>query len=1119
MDVRRLLTAVGAGMLGVAVTAVGMPTAASAAPAAPKSFTVARAADDVRKINVSWKAPGEVVDTVAGAVQTVVNVPSSTLSYTVDAPDECSSYKIRVGAADAAGATTSTGYWTIKSLTPSYVSALSPTREADGTVVSATWKTPSWTGFAPLTGYHVVFTRSSDGVVLSDTTDLNTSFRYEGADPARSYSLQVTPVNEYGACAVAKSTIDRYRPADPTNLVVQRRADAPGTVEVVWKAASSGPTPTYYQIGYGETKVTKLVTVDAPATSTTLSLDTAKTWTVEVKAYNGNGGSGAITGSVPVWTAPAVTPAPATPAPSASVPTPGPSTPPAAGTAPSAPVTEPVAEPTTEPTTTSTTVTTGTDRTPPTISTTLSATPKSGYFRTAVTIHFTCADNSGTVATCPADITAGADGMSQRFTGTAVDPAGNTTTVALTLNIDKTAPVISSTVRGTKNANGWYNAAPTVRYTCSDTVSGIVALTGCPVDTTITVDGTDQKVTGTATDKAGNTATDTVLLNIDHVAPAITATVVGDANADGWYTTAPTVRFTCTDGVSGIETCPADRKVTTDGLGQAITGTAVDKAGNTASATVTLNVDMTTPAIAATVLGEANESGWYTAAPTVHFTCSDGGAGVGTCPADVTVDGEGAALPVTGTATDKAGNTATTSVTVAVDRTAPAITATVVGKADDSGWYRSAPTVRFTCTDAGSGIATCPEDTEVTTDGGQTLIGTAVDNAGNTATAKVTVNVDATAPAITATVVGEPTADGWYTSSPTVHFTCTDEASGLAACPADTTVDADGTGRIVMGTAADRAGNTTTTSVTVSVDRTAPAITATLVDEPNADGWFNSAPTVHFACTDEGSGLADCPADATVTTNGAAQVVSGTATDKAGNTATAQVTVNVDLTSPELAATVDGAKNAAGWYRSAPTVRYTCTDTGSAVATCPADVSVAGEGDAISVPGTAADKAGNTTTSTVTVKVDKTAPVVTVLGAANGAKYGADAVPAVSCRTIDALSGVATEAKATDTTTDNGVHTVVCAGAADKAGNTAAQVSITYTVEATANWLIDLTHKYLNGKANAATLKDFDTTITKKNWGQFIAKVVVQSVGRNPALNPTQSATLIWYGMTMNCRN
>ncbi|MEU7907592.1 Neogenin [Actinoplanes sp. NPDC049118] len=1117
----------GYGLLGVAVTIVGTPTAVhAAAPAAPKSFTVARAADDVRKINVTWKpvtgADHYVVESVAGNVETVVDVPSSTLSYTVDAPDVCSSYKIRVGAADAAGNTSSTTYWTLKSLAPSYVSGVVNGREDDGRTVTESWSAPSWPGYTPVTGYRVVFTRATDGVVLSDKTSMDTSFRYEDADPARLYTVAVTPVNEFGACATAKSTIDRYRPADPTNLVVQRRADAASTVEVLWKPATSGPAPTYYLVSYGQDKITSSLRIDAPATSATLNLDIAKTWMIEVKAYNTVGGSNAVTGSVPVWV-PTTTPAPTTPP--TSEPT-APATP--SAPAPSAPAatdpTDSPDNPATDPTygssTSSTTVSTGSDRTPPTITTTLSQAPKNGWFRTPVTIHFTCADSSSAIATCPADILADKDGMTQRFSGTAVDAAGNTATVTQTLSVDQTPPVVTTKVTGTKGSDGWFTSAPSINYTCTDTVSGYNTVSVCPTDTTVNKDGANQKFTGTAWDKAGNSATDTVFVNVDRVAPVITATVTGDSNADGWYTTTPIVHFTCTDTGSGIAICPEDRKVTKDDPSQEITGTAFDKAGNSSAASVTVNVDRTAPSIVASVIGQASEDGWYKTAPTVHFTCTDAGTGIATCPADVTVDGDGAGQAVTGTAVDRAGNTSTTTAVVDIDRTAPVVTATVVGTPNADGWYSTAPTIHFTCTDTGSGVADCPEDTEATSDGeAQTVTGTAVDEAGNVAEASVTVSVDLTAPAITATVLGTANADGWYRTAPTVHFTCTDAAgSGIATCPADAPVDVDGNGKVVTGTAVDKVGHSATASVTVNVDRTAPAITATVVEAANAGGWYRTAPTVHFTCTDTGSGIADCPADSTVTTNGAGQKVSGTAVDKAGNTTTASVSVNVDLVAPEVAATVEGTKNAAGWYRTAPTVRYACTDTVSAVATCPAAKAVTTDGTAVSVAGTAADKAGNTTTSTLRLNIDKTAPAVSVIGAVNGARYGAEAVPAVSCRTADQASGVATEATLTRTSTDRGVHTVVCAGGVDKAGNSAEPVTVSYTVEPTAAWLLNLTRDYL-GDADASELKDFEAALKKNNFMLFRAKIIVHSVGKKPAFTAEEAATLLYWSIVVDLRS
>src|SRR6185436_7052280 len=67
------------------------------------------------------------------------------------------------------------------------------------------------------------------------------------------------------------------------------------------------------------------------------------------------------------------------------------------------------------------------------------------------------------------------------------------------------------------------------------------------------------------------------------------------ANAAGWNNTNVTVTFTCADSGSGIATCPAAATVTTEGTGLTVTGTAVDRAGNSKPLTVTLNVDKTLP--------------------------------------------------------------------------------------------------------------------------------------------------------------------------------------------------------------------------------------------------------------------------------------------------------------------------------------------------------------------------------------------------------------------------------------------------------------------------------------------------------------------------------------------
>ena len=164
----------------------------------------------------------------------------------------------------------------------------------------------------------------------------------------------------------------------------------------------------------------------------------------------------------------------------------------------------------------------------------------------------------------------------------------------------------------------------------------------------------------------------------DTTPPVITAAASPSPNANGWNNSDVTVTFTCSDAGSGIATCPSPVIVTAEGANQTISGTAVDKAGNQATATVHVSLDKTAPIVAVAASPAANANGWNNGPVTVHFTCADAGAGIATCPADQTVSAEGATPPITGTATDKAGNTATAvTAAIQIDRGAPTITAAV----------------------------------------------------------------------------------------------------------------------------------------------------------------------------------------------------------------------------------------------------------------------------------------------------------------------------------------------------------------------------------------------------------------------------------------------------------
>lgn len=82
----------------------------------------------------------------------------------------------------------------------------------------------------------------------------------------------------------------------------------------------------------------------------------------------------------------------------------------------------------------------------------------------------------------------------------------------------------------------------------------------------------------------------------------------------------------------------------------------------------------------------------------------------------------------------------------------------------------------------------------------------------------------------------------------------------------------------------------------IGVDNDPPTISAAIDPLPDAAGWNSSAVRVTFACADALSGVASCSPPVTLSSEVVGKVVTGTATDVAGNTATVSATVNISFT-------------------------------------------------------------------------------------------------------------------------------------------------------------------------------------------------------------------------------
>ena len=177
------------------------------------------------------------------------------------------------------------------------------------------------------------------------------------------------------------------------------------------------------------------------------------------------------------------------------------------------------------------------------------------------------------------------------------DNAGNTEAAqSITIKLDKTAPVFTDVSRTPANSNGWNNTDVESSFTATDALSGFESGATATGTFTFTEEGADQTHTFTVSDLAGNSASATVSnVNIDKTAPIIGAVPNPLPNSNGWNNTDVTVSFNASDALSGIFSSSSPVTLTSEGAGQVVNGIAMDRAGNTASVNISINIDKTAP--------------------------------------------------------------------------------------------------------------------------------------------------------------------------------------------------------------------------------------------------------------------------------------------------------------------------------------------------------------------------------------------------------------------------------------------------------------------------------------------------------------------------------------------
>ncbi|WP_209021839.1 lamin tail domain-containing protein [Nocardioides sp. 503] len=130
---------------------------------------------------------------------------------------------------------------------------------------------------------------------------------------------------------------------------------------------------------------------------------------------------------------------------------------------------------------------------------------RSGWYRTPVTVTFTCAAGSSALTTpCPAPVTLSASRANQSVTRTVGTGDGGSAAVAVTdVDIDRVDPKVR--VAGVKHRKVYTGRAPKPRCVGTDSLSGVASCT-----LRRTRSGNRYTVVATAVDRAGNSASTTV---------------------------------------------------------------------------------------------------------------------------------------------------------------------------------------------------------------------------------------------------------------------------------------------------------------------------------------------------------------------------------------------------------------------------------------------------------------------------------------------------------------------------------------------------------------------------------------------------------------------------------
>ena len=785
-------------------------------------------------------------------------------------------------------------------------------------------------------------------------------------------------------------------------------------------------------------------------------------------------------------------------------------------------------------------------------------------------------------------------------TVTAKDAAGQTGTDVLTVTrtdgvppaVDITSPAAGATFSTASTTIALSGSASdnvsVAQVTWSNDRGGNGVATGTTSWSvpTVSLQAGANVLTVTAKDAAGNTAVDVLTITLtDAAAPTIA--IASPTAAETMSTTSATVSLggTASDvfgvtevrwandrGGNGVATGTTtwSAQVALQQGANVITVTASDAAGNTATDKITITADSKGPTIAISTPSASGSFVANTDAVSIGGTAADevgvtevvwtnnrGGSGRATGSTNWTIANvalQNGVNLITVTARDAAGNSTNATLSVSRDSQAPTVEVMVPtsattfvtnkksvvlsGKAADN---TGVTQVTWANNRGGNGNAYGTTDWSVPAitllAGANVITVSARDAAGNSTTSSLTVTLDTRGPVVS---IQEPWSGNVYQTTNSsvvlggvasddtgvVEVTWTNSQGGSGVASGTTAWTVPGV-KLKTGfneltvTAKDAAGNTSSEKVRVkAVDKNAPVVKITgpsmeasasvSVAVINVEGTVSDdfgVAQVAWANDRGGSGLAQGDGRwvaAGVTLQPGVNLITVTAFDGSGNSSSARIRIVFDRSLPTISIT---APTAAGSYTSvSPTVGVSgvaADDTGIARVTWATDrgqTGVATGTSSWSIPSvnvepgsslltvTAIDKSGNTTQTTLTlVRGDSSAPVVKIYTPTTAAGYTTTATTLI-------LGGTAS-----DDTTVAQVMWANAAGGSGAAYGTTSWSTSSMPLSVGAN-VITITARDASGNAGVTTI-----TVTRSNVDtnggvtQTVSNVVSNPTKKNAA--------------------